>query len=506
MINMIKQKIKCLTYVAISLCTLFLVANSNMEEVMAVSDGAKNNSYPTTCAEYDNINIPIYKEGITDYRITATHPGYAETIAPQPLWTIGSDDGQTCEFKQSGFIDFDEYYPEDNYGIEEPASEYPKEINNDWMNYQYLKFSTQDGTKTDLGANFTVDFAGINGTLEIEALTWNGTEWSNQGSKVFDSSNKCQSWEFSDGTWLSGTDSNNLQLQVVTVSEGGQSTPGAWAQYDQLKLTRRAILNNREPSWDNWIPPDDDGGESVPDVFIDLYDKPGDVGIDITGVIVDKWWRPDEAMTIHVVGGDTLTGAHYFQLYHKVPDTESDFQQVFVLYEDGNARVLPLPKEGEDWIPFGSSVIIGPAQEAERPFVDIDEVTINPQELWIDIVYGDGSTAHLEFFSDRMQTIIDVSDITYNTINCPFATLRSMWVEDGNADVDNVKTQEGEFSIMGEWETLDSDWWLFNREVVSIHNTLSPDIKIEAIAEPASLILLGIGLSGLLGISKSKIK
>jgi len=488
------KKIRSLLLITIYTGVIHLAITNGIEGAVAIPTGAVNNSYPTCCAEFDNINIPIYKEGITDYRITVTHPGYAETIAPQPLWTIGIDDGQVTEFKQSGFSDFDEFYPQDGYGLEEFVSECPKEINNDWMNHQYLKFTTQDGTKTDLGAKFTIDFAGVNGTLEIEALTWNGTDWTSHGSKVFNSSNKSQTWEFADGTWVLGTDSNNIHLDVVTAQEDGQSTPGSWAQYDQIRLTRRAILNNREPDWTGCPPPDPDDGGSAPDTFIDLYHKSSNV--DVIGAKVDKWWRPGEAMTIKVVGGDTLTNAHYFQLYHKVPDTECDYQQILVLYEDGYARILPLPREGEDWIPFGSSVIIGPAQEAERPHSDIDEVIIDPENLTVDITYGDGSKAHLQLSSDRTQTVVNVDGITYNTTDYPFATFRSMWVEDGNADVDHIYTQDGTYPVMGDWQILDGNWWFFNREIVSKHNTLSPDIMIEVtgcIPEPATFILLGLG-------------
>ena len=59
---------------------------------------------------------------------------------------------------------------------------------------------------------------------------------------------------------------------------------------------------------------------------------------------MDGWWLSPETMTVRVIGGDTLTGAHYLQLYKKVPGTEGEYQQCFVLYEDGNARIIPLPK------------------------------------------------------------------------------------------------------------------------------------------------------------------
>ena len=37
---------------------------------------AKNMSFPTQCAEEDNVNIPIYGGYVSDYQITATFPTY----------------------------------------------------------------------------------------------------------------------------------------------------------------------------------------------------------------------------------------------------------------------------------------------------------------------------------------------------------------------------------------------------------------------------------------------
>ena len=37
---------------------------------------AQNNSYPTTCAEEDNINVPIFSSNIIRFKVTATHPEY----------------------------------------------------------------------------------------------------------------------------------------------------------------------------------------------------------------------------------------------------------------------------------------------------------------------------------------------------------------------------------------------------------------------------------------------
>jgi uncharacterized repeat protein (TIGR01451 family) len=81
----------------------------NQVQVKMPTSRADNRSYCTTCAEEDNINIPLYGAGISQFRIVATHPTYPfttdncaadfsgcglTTFAPQavtcqPLWDDG---------------------------------------------------------------------------------------------------------------------------------------------------------------------------------------------------------------------------------------------------------------------------------------------------------------------------------------------------------------------------------------------------------------------------------
>ena len=58
-------------------------------------------------------------------------------------------------------------------------------------------------------------------------------------------------------------------------------------------------------------------------------------------------------------------------------------------------------------------------------------------------------------------------------------TFRSMWVADGNADVDHVSTPQGVWPILTGWENLTSPYVLFFRACISRHNTLSPDIRVD---------------------------
>ena len=218
---------------------------------------AENQSYTTLCAEVDNINIPVLYSNTTAFRITATHPAYYPTsidergadftdcdFTDRIIWRIGTNDGSNAEFLASGFTDPDEYFALDNpaAGTDEAVSNFPQEINNDWMNNQFIRFTAAEAgdanTELTIGAVLTLDFTQLSGTLEIKCRTWNGSDWTDHGNLIFDDGNRTKQWNIPDFTWLEGVDANNLHLKVVTAGEGGSSTVGAWGQFDHLELKK----------------------------------------------------------------------------------------------------------------------------------------------------------------------------------------------------------------------------------------------------------------------------
>ena len=209
-----------------------------------------------------------------------------------------------------------------------------------------------------------------------------------------------------------------------------------------------------------------------------IYDD-GDVVIE--AVNVNSWWRDGESMDVRVKGGTIQYNVTYFRIYKYIKGTNWDYPQVFVLYEDGNCRIAPQPPTYLSEVKFGSSVIIGASEDLPRPFSDIDFVEIDPLNMEMDIVYGDTTTAHITIHVDRSRNVVEVSNIKYDTSNHPFARFRSMWVTDGNADVDHIRVLQGEVPIMGGWMEINGTCWQFFRKTPSIHNTYSPDIKIEVI-------------------------
>ncbi|KAK3596436.1 hypothetical protein CHS0354_033399 [Potamilus streckersoni] len=55
-------------------------------------------------------------------------------------------------------------------------------------------------------------------------------------------------------------------------------------------------------------------------------------------VDMDVWWRVNETMTIKTLNnGQVFQGVDYFRIYRKLPWSEKDFCQVFVMYQEGQS-------------------------------------------------------------------------------------------------------------------------------------------------------------------------
>lgn len=210
-------------------------------------------------------------------------------------------------------------------------------------------------------------------------------------------------------------------------------------------------------------------------VTADPCTKLWDDGINAILVCTEPhWWR----YSMNVIVGSQRASGHYLVWHRKIQD-EASWPQFLVLYEDSYLRLKPHPSKGRSDVCFGSSVILGPAALEKRPYVDIQEVRVYPAVLELDITYRSGEKAHVSLSVDRTQAVAEV-EVNYTTSEAiPFTTFRSMWVEDGNADVDHVKTPAGDFPILGDWTKLEGPWWFFHRAVRSRHNTSAPDIGIE---------------------------
>ncbi len=193
-----------------------------------------------------------------------------------------------------------------------------------------------------------------------------------------------------------------------------------------------------------------------------------------------SWWRP-RGMRARVDGGQEESEIHYVRVYRRIAGA-NEWPQFLVLYMDGNMRLIPQPPVGRTSVCFGSSVIIGPTTVGDRPLAEIASLTYRSSSKTVEISYREGGSAILALQQvDRQRARVAVT-VNYPTDVKPFATFRSMFVADENADVNRVSWTDAdgaqhEAPIM-EFPGGEGTMWLCHRTTRSRHNTSAPDIRI----------------------------
>ena len=426
----------------------------------------------TECAEEDNVHVPVYFKDIHSFNITATLPLYRNLtssnnrapdftnckLTSRTIWMIGNESTNSTKFSSSC-----SNLPS-IFNVRLPPSDFCGQLNNHNLNKTIITFNasgpSEGVVEATIGSILTVQFTSVSGTLLVEAAAYGrASSWISLGTRSFNSSSLNNTWHVPDLTWKEGT--NNVSLTVT----GGSST-AATAFFHYIRLEMRKEMGEYEIG--------------------DIYDD----GITIVKAIgKDFWWLYPQAMVVRNIQTEKqLSNVIYIRVLRKVPGIDS-WPEVFVLYQDGNSRILTFPPSGIDWIPFGSSVIIGQSDpDAVRPYSAISQIDFDPSSLSFTLHYTSGGQAVIHIITDTLSTMVTVSEITYNTKTMlPFSTFRSMWVSDGNADVDHVMSENGTAHILnGTFSHLAGTNFFFFRTCISKHNTLSPDIRIEVQCPVAS--------------------
>jgi len=226
---------------------------------------------------------------------------------------------------------------------------------------------------------------------------------------------------------------------------------------------------------------------------LDLYDD-GDVAVRVMKV---SGWPFKSGMTVNIEGGPSRPDHHFIQ-FLKRADEDHAPPQIFVLYANGYARIIPPQPAGrEERVCFGASMIIGPAAEDPLfPITPIERLDIDPQKMTIKVRYKNGSSAMLQLQAEPGKTTVRVTDVTYDTVTAPFVTMRSMWVADDNSDVARIQAASSPGVMQSytidptheEWTTLPSDSWFFYRPTYSCHNSSAPDFKIDVLGPKGYLV------------------
>ncbi|XP_046584991.1 uncharacterized protein LOC124291638 [Haliotis rubra] len=433
-----------------------LALESNADQ--SVTDGyILQKSYPTLCAEEDNVHIQLFHNSVKEYTVTAYKPQM------YTFQNLRDEDTKHCPFLDPVYWKFEDV-PLENLLISPKVSNRAiLAVNDDGANGIHNLFSfqvlfhlagrTEGHIDSEIGSELTLKLDGLTSTANVTVLykeKKSGLLFK-ETSVPFSGSSPSHKWTIADFTWFEKQE-NEIILKIFTNQTNG-------IIIDDFHLERRYM------------------GSDKP--FVMYKDEE----VAIEGVDIDFWWLAPDSMKVTIsTTSQTYENADYLRIALPVPWNET-WSQVFVLYQDGNVRLLPPVPPAADWIPFGTSVIVGQTLSSDfRPVAPIASVVVNPDTLVLNVTYRDGGQATLKVHVQVDRTELRVSNLLFkqDTEANPFAIFRSMYVDAGNDDSDSVMTdKEGPRHVMGKWDTLSGTSFLLFRRCESSHLTQSPDIRVD---------------------------
>ena len=198
----------------------------------------------------------------------------------------------------------------------------------------------------------------------------------------------------------------------------------------------------------------------------------------LTGYRLPEFWRPADVPVR--VGTRIERGFHLIQLWMRYRERA---EEVLVLYPpDGYWRVRPFPPGDMRWTAYGSSFLIGPVELAERPIVALDEIVFDPDDRSFILKFRRGGSARISVSAvDEDHIALDASFDGELPRDRPFASLRSMYTTQDNADASRIAWRGpssagwAESPIMDFKSATASEIWL-GRHLASRHNLSAPNI------------------------------
>jgi hypothetical protein len=291
------------------------------------------------------------------------------------------------------------------------------------------------------------------------------------------------------------------QPQPLAVDVSNASEPTLCAEIDNVNLeltspdVRRFTIEARHPAYMGTIVVD----RSAPDFRnCDMSKDPvhrftprrvtiyEDFEWQLIGYTFPSFWRPNQVPV--TAGGRTETGLHLLQLWTRFQERA---EEVLVLYPaDGYWRARPLPPPNLRWSAYGTSFLIGPVETQGRPLVDIKAVSFDPATRTFDLEFVHGGRSRLRVGSlDQERIALDVV-LSASPPNGQFASIRSMFVTENNADASTVSWREAggkgwrEAPIM-KFTGARAEELVVNRVLPSRHNTSAPDMVFKDFAGQA---------------------
>ena len=426
-------------------------------------------SFTTICAEEDNINIPMIMENFRSVRITATFPKYHSFV-----------NERTADFKHCAMVSalwtFEEIIfesderPGKRFHRASVGPKHTKHVNGDvaalitginarqmTVNIRFKMEGQAIGVvDADIGSRLIIKLRGMADNTEVQ-MKYRGRydRWFTGETKSFSKFETEHLWHIPDFTW-SEHRYNYIHVEI----HYPWGTLQKYADIEKIELSRRY---------------------KRPTSTFHMYN---DGKYLMEGADIDFWWLINQTMSFRILDtGELFPAVDYFRIYSKIPWSKDLFSQIFVMYQDGYVRLLPVSPHGIDWIPFGSSILIGQSEiDAVRPSAPIKHIDISMEDLILHIYYKNGGYISLKIIPKFLSTVVHLqtASLATNSNKTALLTFRSMWVANGNADVDHVGVDGTVHHIFSDgWAQLEGFYFAFFRKCISKHNSLSPDILVE---------------------------
>jgi hypothetical protein len=280
--------------------------------------------------------------------------------------------------------------------------------------------------------------------------------------------------------------------EPLAVKLSNKSHPTLCAEDDNVQIdvrgaAKRFTLEARQPAAIGTIVVDSTAPDFTDCITKDEPPQPGSERLRVTlhedeqsilvGYRVTGFWRRAE---VPLKVRDTVT--HQLQLVQLFIKTPKGPYEYLVLYPlDGYWRARPLPPARLDQVAYGTSFLVGPIEQTERPFVPLKEIAYDPQLRRFTLQFEKGGSATLTVATPTEQAAkIDVS-LASAVQGKPFLTFRSMYVTESNADSARVEWKSPgakgwrEAPVM-QFKSGEATSFRLGRVVPSRHNTSAPDM------------------------------
>jgi hypothetical protein len=280
--------------------------------------------------------------------------------------------------------------------------------------------------------------------------------------------------------------------EPLAVKLSNKSHPTLCAEDDNVQIdvrgaAKRFTLEARQPATIGTIMVDSTAPDFTDCITKDEPPQPGSERLRVilheddqsilVGYRVTGFWRRAE---VPLKVRETVT--HQLQLVQLFVKTPKGPYEYLVLYPlDGYWRARPLPPARLEQVAYGTSFLVGPIEQTERPFVPLKEIAYDPQLRRFTLQFEKGGNATLTVATPTEQAA--KIDVTFASAvqGKPFLTFRSMYVTESNADSARVEWKSPsakgwrEAPVM-QFKGGEATTFRLGRVVPSRHNTSAPDM------------------------------